>query len=273
VQNGVEHGLIRVSFARNERSRKRKRALRSRSAQCAILSPTTASRSLERNASFKITISGLPSYCPTASRSAFNKISKLRQKRSVMFDNKSSSDDPSRTPDAFDPSIEHVGTLGSGAFGVVYLVSMIHYDCMLISAAEIQRHWGGRCHFCFTELEQSFARKVLHSTETVAAVDIWNEVRSISQLCHAQAHRNILCSLGHGTLDGDRYYYLDMELCDFNLEKYMTNATAVLGDVLIRVWDIMNDIKSGLSFLYSNNMIHGDLKPPNGMSVLSRRLT
>src|SRR5277367_1340854 len=184
-----------------------------------------------------------------------------------MLDDQSGEDDCSWTPDELDPSVEYIGRLGTGGFGEVHLVCMIYYDCILILADEIQGYWGGPSHFCSTEPEQSFARKLFYSSQTVAAEDIWNEARAISRLCQNQAHRNILCSLGHGTLSGDRYYYLDMELCEFNLEKYMTNATAVVGDVLIRVWDIMSDIKSGLTFLYSRNMIHRDLKPSNGISV------
>lgn len=65
------------------------------------------------------------------------------------------------------------------------------------------------------------------------------------------------------------YRFMDMELFDFSLEKYMADTQAEsFGTPLIRDWDIVSDITSGLSFLFSRNMLHGDLKPSNGISLV-----
>jgi serine/threonine protein kinase len=81
----------------------------------------------------------------------------------------------------------------------------------------------------------------------------------------------------HGLLSTS-YYFLDMELCELNLEDYIERKWTSL---IIRkvsyftndqpsrmrasqIWDIMQDISSGVAFIHSNKEIHRDLKPRNG---------
>jgi serine/threonine protein kinase len=73
----------------------------------------------------------------------------------------------------------------------------------------------------------------------------------------------------------DRYYFLDMELCDLTLEMYLRRewdeATAAKLPYfstplpsrmkMIQILGIMEDVAAGVSFIHQNNEIHRDLKP------------
>lgn len=78
------------------------------------------------------------------------------------------------------------------------------------------------------------------------------------------------------------YYYIDMELCDLNLDDYihgdrqasfpMARAHAInifvskdcsLLEKMRNVWTIMIHISQGLDFIHQNGQVHRDLKPRN----------
>jgi serine/threonine protein kinase len=79
-------------------------------------------------------------------------------------------------------------------------------------------------------------------------------------------------------------YYIDMELCDLNLEDYITGQRSSTVSIewqmspesakinipgpsnvkFTMILSIMNDITDGLAFMHSRKVIHRDLKPPNG---------
>lgn len=78
-------------------------------------------------------------------------------------------------------------------------------------------------------------------------------------------------------------YYLDMELCDLNLDTYIRRDWTKPGlrrkvpnfvDVdnlplefqLAQIGDIMKDITSGVAFIHSQKEVHRDLKPKNSNS-------
>jgi serine/threonine protein kinase len=135
--------------------------------------------------------------------------------------------------------------------------------------------------------QRLFARKLIrlygHSTHD----DVEREVRAIIRVCDGQ-HPNIIKILRHGWLDEGRptfyFYYIDMELCDMDLEyyiyrdrstftDYMTpsflNPAFVLRDCSRRVhllnsWTIANQITQGLESIHSSGLTHRDLKPRNG---------
>ena len=111
------------------------------------------------------------------------------------------------------------------------------------------------------------------------------EVKAIQKLCSGPAtHPNIVQVMNHGLLWNSPYYYIDMELCDMNLEDYLqqkppSSTAAVLPccikggglDALIQTWSIMSQIASGVVYIHRENQIHRDIKPGNGMRVTWRK--
>ena len=123
-------------------------------------------------------------------------------------------------------------------------------------------------------LDEVFARKLvpLRSVETQTAQ---NEIRAIRKLCDG-THKNIIKVLDHGELVDSAYFFIDMELCDFNLDDYIKGNWVVsqVGDFPAavketRVWNVMQEITAGLIFVHEHKEVHRDLKPKNG-SLLSQ---
>jgi len=81
---------------------------------------------------------------------------------------------------------------------------------------------------------------------------------------------------GRGSLDS--YYFIDMELCDINLKDHMTSKTNIQG---LMDWEealaqghrvfliiaILQQLLSGLHFIQSNRVVHGDLNPQNSNTL------
>jgi serine/threonine protein kinase len=102
-----------------------------------------------------------------------------------------------------------------------------------------------------------------------------NEFRAVVKLCQGTSHINIVGTLRYGKIPESSYYYLDMELCDFNLghliakwKDSLLSTSAEADQRLIEIARIMHDTTSGLSFLHEQEEIHRDLKPRNGNSFL-----
>ena len=107
-----------------------------------------------------------------------------------------------------------------------------------------------------------------------------NELRAVDKLCKPGPQKNIVTALRHGKLPQTSYYFLDMELCDMNLETHIRQEwpPTVEGtkphfskDVTPEnrrdeVIKIMKDIAGGVSYIHRQGEIHRDLKPRNGMS-------
>ena len=79
----------------------------------------------------------------------------------------------------------------------------------------------------------------------------------------------------YGELPNSSHVFIDMELCDVNLEDYNKANWVVMRSTefisyskwAVEIWTIMKDIASGLEFIHGNNEVHRDLKPRNGSSM------
>jgi len=109
-----------------------------------------------------------------------------------------------------------------------------------------------------------------------------NEVRVITKLCSTGGHGNIIAVLQHGWLNKDQKYYIDMELCEMNLEDFINGpyiatlgnkryfdpiCMGVEGPECLNLWNIMRDITRGLEYIHGLREVHRDLKPQNGTSI------
>jgi serine/threonine protein kinase len=107
-------------------------------------------------------------------------------------------------------------------------------------------------------------------------MDIDNEVRAINKLCR-NLHPNLVQVFDHGHLKQDRhdsaFYFMDMELCDFNLGQYMRDENVSYldkwsiiragADLFSHVVDIALQIINGLIFIHACGEVHRDISPQN----------
>ena len=73
------------------------------------------------------------------------------------------------------------------------------------------------------------------------------------------------------------YYFIDMELCDMNLECWIERKWDLVLEKklpyltgnfpsrtrMAEIWDIMEDVTNGVTFIHSMKEIHRDGKPRN----------
>ena len=113
-------------------------------------------------------------------------------------------------------------------------------------------------------------------------------MRAVAKLCDPGAHRNIVAVLQFGKFPGSYFYFLDMELCDLNLDAYIhrrwTENIRLKSPHLIeadelpeserlaQVGVIAKDIVTGVAFIHSHKEIHRDLKPQNGTYFFRKTL-
>ena len=128
--------------------------------------------------------------------------------------------------------------------------------------------------------DEAFARKLIRPFHDITKEDIDNEMNAIDKLCGKGMNQNIVTVFKHGRLKGSPYYFIDMELCDFNLGIFIySEYTPFDFDELFHpsykfskelrldnMWKIMMDIVLGLEFIHSHHQVHRDLKPQNGKS-------
>jgi len=128
-------------------------------------------------------------------------------------------------------------------------------------------------------LQKHFARKVVHIPQQQDGPPILDELQAMERLC-TRDHKNIIKVYGYGQLPNSTYQFIDMELCDFNLEEYLLyrrngkypsrvpRAYHPVEGGSSHIWDIMRQIANGVAFIHSYKHVHRDLKPQNGVSSL-----
>src|SRR5271169_4827862 len=92
------------------------------------------------------------------------------------------------------------------------------------------------------------------------------------------SHKNVITVMKHGWLSSSddsisSLYYIDMELCDENLDRYMKRARVSVGLGQLEIWDIMLQITNGVAFIHGLDEVHRDLKPKNSIFSDIKRLT
>ena len=123
-----------------------------------------------------------------------------------------------------------------------------------------------------------FARKIIRVFANVTTDDIINEARTLDSLCAGNQHPNLVSVIEHSWLSNTWLYYIDMELCSYDLGQYMkqttasrwVNALSVADSVfvleqLISVMLIADHIASGLKYIHDCGEVHRDIKPSNGI--------
>src|SRR5271170_4392011 len=128
-------------------------------------------------------------------------------------------------------------------------------------------------------VDQLFARKLIRPFSDLTQEDIDNEVKAVTKLCSKGENRNIVAVLKHGRLENSTYYFLDMELCDLNLETFIYSESfpgfekefgydsrSSKETRYQTMWPIMLDIVHGLQFIHHHDQVHRDLKPRNSKS-------
>jgi serine/threonine protein kinase len=106
----------------------------------------------------------------------------------------------------------------------------------------------------------------------VSQEDVDNEVRAIKKLCQHQ-HPNIVQVFKYGRLKTDgAFYFIDMELCENSLEKYIYGQLQDDADALQSAYSILQQILNGLIYIHCLKEVHRDLSPHNGTYTLSLSL-
>lgn len=125
---------------------------------------------------------------------------------------------------------------------------------------------------------QSIARKLIFIPGANSRV-IEDEIAAILKLFDSDTHPNIVTILKIG--DIPPFLFIDMELCDLNLDDYIycrkdpsTVATYFIKDQpppmkSQQIWNVMLHIARGVEFLHGKQMIHRDLKPLNSTALFS----
>lgn len=105
-----------------------------------------------------------------------------------------------------------------------------------------------------------------------------NEFRAINKLC-LKKHPNVIEVLKVDTFSNRSYAFIDMELCDMDLDDYNKSIWkleivqgSVKGTREKGIWNIMMQIANGIAYIHSLAEVHRDLKPKNGYFILNHVL-
>lgn len=186
-------------------------------------------------------------------------------------------------------NVKHQGPLGEGGYGEVHKVRVLNVKTSLTCERwliSLQERYKAPSGFKIGDTigpltlicAQFFARKVIRWFGRVSRADIKNEIRAVQKLCRS-SHPNVVQILEFGQLKRDsKFYFIDMDLCDFSLAQYIQCGVEVPGLVdwqIARqqpqnIFEITGQIIEGLIFIHKNEEVHRDLSPENGISSFVR---
>jgi serine/threonine protein kinase len=104
------------------------------------------------------------------------------------------------------------------------------------------------------------------------------EARTIEEL-GKRSHDNIIRIFDHGRFSSiSPMYFIDMELCEIDLEAYISNKRRGIRGLVD--WDIafsegqrefliiaiLQQLLAGLAFIHGHDMVHRDIAPQNGIA-------
>jgi serine/threonine protein kinase len=102
-----------------------------------------------------------------------------------------------------------------------------------------------------------------------------NELRAVEKLCRNAMTKHLVSVHNTGKLLDSPYYFIDMELCEKNLDQHITNyhsrpisSRSENSNQTAEIWRIMRDITTGLMFIHSHSEVHRDLKLQNSIFLL-----
>jgi serine/threonine protein kinase len=113
-----------------------------------------------------------------------------------------------------------------------------------------------------------FARKIIRLDDE----GIENEIRTMKQLC-TTGHENIVQVYQQDVLRLTTFYFIDMELCDINLDEYLQGRRDLHslfewkiaeGHGPFLTYTILQEILAGLIFIHDSEDAHMNLHPRNG---------
>jgi len=134
-----------------------------------------------------------------------------------------------------------------------------------------------------------FARKLIRPSGDVTKSDILSEIQAIETISKMGGSPFLINILAHGWLPHSSDYYMDMELCGYNLDAWIANNKPLyfpnveykknsniyqyrlrnyeLESLLTEILNVMLQIANGLYFIHCCKLVHRDLNPRNGIST------
>lgn len=179
--------------------------------------------------------------------------------------------------------LEYRGFLGRGSYGSVHKVAPI---CFCMAKQQIYNTATNKVRIrrYLLLIAQSFARKVFNVIGDPESLPEHPHEATIADQLRLRdgGCRNLIKVISHGPLPTSDLYYIDMELCDFDLHNYIHDGEQYQVSTSTRfrkkraafdILHIVTQITTGIAFLHKHKMVHRDLKPKNSIAPFTVSLS